>query len=135
MKKYGTEIPVDQLKHNQRVKVALTGTMQGEVAIYRAVSIEVAKLYSDFLCFFKQVQILEDVCHHKAGFSNWSCCAEHRSLSPVSKTLHKRAEKILPGKQFSDFKHCLVEKTRLLFPAFLHCHRINILPKALNRLL
>ena len=119
MKKQGKEIPVDQLKHKQRVKVALTGTMQGGVVMYRAVSIEVAKLFLDFLYFFKQVQILEDVCHHKAGFSNWSCCAEHRSLSPVSETLKKRAEKILPGKDnFQALSTAWWKKLGFFFPPF-----------------
>ncbi len=98
MIKHGKEIPVDQLKHNQKFKIALTEEEQGQTITYHIFSIEVAQLFLDFLRYGMMIQPFEHSCRGKSGYLDWTCCPEHRQLAEVSRQLQLRANKILPNK-------------------------------------
>lgn len=87
------------LKHGEKVILIFPATrkskkLEGE---FTAISIEVAKLFSDFVENCRQAELLNDACRHKQGLFNWNCCWAHRNLGEISHKLTKRAHKILPS--------------------------------------
>jgi len=93
----GVEIQTDQLKHRQKVAVPLSGKRAGQKIVCKVASIEVAKLYLDWLIFTRNKNLL-GACR-SSGNSTWTCCPEHRCLSKELKIMESRAEEILPSKE------------------------------------
>ena len=60
------------------------------------ISIELAKLFVDYLYFVQIHQLLEKdrKCWDDPNFGTWKCCNSHRHLSETLMKLKKRAKKI-----------------------------------------
>ncbi len=90
MKIQGEEIPVDLLGHGQKFKII----RRKRRITYRTVSIEVAKLYLDWLHYWRLEQ-LHDACCPRTS-RDMSTCPERIRLSKELDAIHARAERILP---------------------------------------